>query len=198
MIAGHYATALVPYELTRQSQRTSFWVFLLAAQALDLAMLVFVQLGIERLNPENFFDFAFASSSSDMWVTHDILPSLAWAVAIGLLFWAATRKHVVALWCGALVFIHESCDLVVGYTHYWHGQDSMALGFNLYNEAPSTGLFIEAALCAAIVAWFCLRRAKSGNPVSSRLKWGLYAVLVGASLATLPIATRSVNAWLGL
>ena len=74
MIAGHYATALVPYELTRKTQRTSFWIFLVAAQFLDFAMLVFVTLGIEQLLPKNFLDFAFASSSSNMWVSHDILP----------------------------------------------------------------------------------------------------------------------------
>ncbi len=119
MIAGHYATALVPYELTRKTQHTSFWVFLVAAQFLDLAMLVFVSLGIEQLLPKNFLDFAFASSSSNMWVTHDILPALGWSVAIGLLFWAFTRKRVVAIWCGVLVFVHEIFDLLVGYTHYW-------------------------------------------------------------------------------
>ena len=198
MIAGHYATALVPYELTRKTQRTSFWVFLIAAQFLDLVMLVCVTLGIEQLLPKNFLDFAFASSSSNMWVSHDILPALGWSVAIGLLFWAFTRKWVVAIWCGVLVFVHEISDLVVGYTHFWYGADSMPLGFNLYHRAPVVGLLIEAALCAAIVAWFCWRREKNGAPVSSRLKWGLYAVLVGATLLTLPIATKSLNAWFGL
>ena len=198
MIAGHYATALVPYELTRKTQRTPFWVFLLAAQFLDFAMLVFVQLGIEQLQPENFLNFAFASSSSNMWVTHDIVPSLAWSVGIGLLFWAFTRKSVVAIWCGVLVFVHEICDLVVGYTHYWDGKDAMPLGLNLYQRAPVIGLLIEAALCAAIVTWFCWRRAKNGAPVSNRLKWGLYVLLVGGALATLPIATKSLNSWLGL
>ncbi len=74
----------------------------------------------------------------------------------------------------------------------------MPLGLNLYQRAPVVGLLIEAAICAAIVAWFCWRREKNGTPVSGRLKWGLYAVLVGATLLTLPIATQSLNAWFGL
>ena len=39
---------------------------------------------------------------------------------------------------------------------------------------------------------------ENGTPVSGRLKWGLYVVLVGATLLTLPIANKSLNAWLGL
>ena len=46
MIAGHFATALVPYELTRKSDPVPVWPFLLAAQFLDVLMLIFVSLGI--------------------------------------------------------------------------------------------------------------------------------------------------------
>jgi hypothetical protein len=197
MIAGHYATALIPYELTRRNLGTPFWIFLLAAQFLDLAMLALVQLGIEDLRPPMFMDFAFSTSSSNMWLSHDIIPVVLWSVAVGLLFWGITRKSVVALWCGALVVVHELCDLLVGYTHHLQGDNSPSLGLNLYQQAPVVGLLLEAGLCAAIVTWFCWRRARTGAPVSSRLKWGLYAVLVGSVLATLPIATRSLNAWIG-
>lgn len=197
MIAGHYAPALVPYELTRKTQRAPFWIFLLAAQFLDLAMLVFAGLGIEQLHPENFMDLAFSTSSSNMWLSHDILPVLIWSTAVGLLFWGFTHKSVVALWCGGLVLVHELCDLLVGFTHHWYGQGTPSLGLNLYQQAPAFGFLIEAALSGVIVAWFCWHRAKAGAPVSSRLKWGLYAVLVGSALSTLPITTRSLNAWLG-
>lgn len=198
MIAGHYATALVPYELGRKSHSGPLWIFLVAAQFLDLAMLIFVQLGIEGLWPSNFMDVAFATSSSDMWLSHDLVPAVIWSIVVGLLFWGLTRKNVVALWCGALVFVHELFDLLVGYTHHWHGKSSPSVGLNLYQEAPVLGLLLEAVLCGAIVAWFCWHRSRTGAPASTRLKWGLYALLMGSTLTTLPIATKSLNAWLGL
>ena len=49
MIAGHFATALVPYELTRKAHPAPVWLFLLAAQFLDLLMVTFVSLGIVDL-----------------------------------------------------------------------------------------------------------------------------------------------------
>ena len=198
MIAGHYAMALVPYELTRKTQRTALWVFLLASQFLDFAMLIFVQLGIERLQPKSVMDLAFKTSSAEMSDSHDIIPAILWSIAIGSIVWAATRKSIVALWCAALVALHEFCDLFVGFTHYVHGNDTLAVGFNLYNKAPVFGFLIETALCLSIVSWFCWHRATTGNPCSTRLKWGLYSILVGASLAQLPIATQSLNFWLKL
>jgi len=53
MIAGHFATALVPYELTRKAHPVPFWFFLLAAQFLDVLMVTFVTLGIETTTNKN-------------------------------------------------------------------------------------------------------------------------------------------------
>jgi len=198
MIAGHYAMALVPYELTRKSNKTTFWIFLLASQFLDFIMLIFVDLGIEALKPEKLMDLAFQTSSAEMTVSHDIIPALIWSIVVGTLVWLATRESVIALWCAALVSIHEIFDLFVGFTHNVHGSGTQALGLGLYNSDPVFGFLIEAILCFSIVSWFCWHRSATGTPCSPKLKWSLYVILVGASVAQLPIATQSLNVWLNV
>ena len=198
MIAGHFATALVPYELTRKTSPAPFWLFLAASQFLDFLMLVFVSVGVEKLEPTNFLTAAFVSMRSDMFVSHDVVPVFGWAILFGAIAWGLTRNRTVALWCAGLVLLHEVFDLVVGFGHYVLGRHTMGLGLDLYNRAPVVGMLIEAALCAAIVSWFCAHRARRNAPVSPRLKWGLYVSLVGFTLATLSIATRSLASRFGI
>ena len=68
----------------------------------------------------------------------------------------------------------------------------------LYVEAPIAGFLIEAAMAGAIVFWFCHRRAKSGQRVSTGTQVALYGILVGSTLATLPLANNSMSSLLGL
>ncbi|MDH4031064.1 MAG: hypothetical protein OEU49_09470 [Chromatiales bacterium] len=68
----------------------------------------------------------------------------------------------------------------------------------LYVEAPISAFLVEAAMGAAIVFWFCRRRAKSGQSVSTGTQVAPYGLLVGTTLATLPLAKNSINSLLGL
>lgn len=198
MVAGHYATALVPYELTRKTQGTGFWVFLLAAQFLDFLMLALLAVGVETFTPADFLEVSFVSMRTNMFVSHDILPVIGWATLFGFSVWAISKKPVVAFWCAGLILFHEICDLVVGFRHYLLGDNTAALGLALYNKAPIAAMIIEALMCAAIVFWFCRKRARQDDAVSPVLMWGLYGLLVGGALATLPIATRSLNSMFGI
>jgi len=197
MIAGHFATALVPYELTRKAHPVPFWFFLLAAQFLDVLMVTFVTLGIETMEPEDAFSVSFSGFQTNMFLSHDLLPVFGWAAVFGVATWLIWRKPVIALWCVGLVLFHEVCDLVVGFPH-----DVIPgvgpIGMALYVEAPISAFLIEAAMAAAIVFWFCHRRAKSGQSVSTGTQVALYGLLVGTTLATLPVAKNSVNSLLGL
>lgn len=197
MIAGHFATALVPYELTRKATAVPFWLFLVAAQFLDVLMLVFVTLGIESMEPEDAFSVPFSGFQTNMFVSHDLLPVLGWTVAFGVATWLIWREPVIAVWCAGLVLFHEVCDLVVGFPH-----DVIPgvgpVGMALYVEAPVAGFLIESVMAAAIVFWFCRRRAQRGQPVSTGTQVALYALLVGTTLATLPLANNSMNSLLGL
>lgn len=198
MIAGHFATALVPYELTRKSSPAPFWLFLLAAQFLDFLMLLFVSLGVEKLEPTNFLEAAFVTMHSEMFISHDIVPVLGWTALFSAAVWIFTGSRVITAWCAALVLLHEVFDLLVGFEHFVLGSDSPALGLNLYNRAPVTGLLVEAAICAVIVFWFCRHRAVRSEHVSITTQSGLYLLLVGSTLATLIMANQSLSSLLQL
>ncbi|GLS90108.1 hypothetical protein GCM10007916_11750 [Psychromonas marina] len=198
MLTGHYATALIPYELTRKEQRVGFWLFLLAAQFLDVLMLLLISVNIESFNPPNFFEASFSTITTNMFVSHDLIPVIGWAVLFGLVVWGITKKPVVALWCVGLIVFHELCDFIVGFEHFVFGTDTAPIGFALYSNAPVAGMLLEAVMCLAIVLWFTRKRANEGNPVSMMVKVGLYVILVGGALSTIPVATQSLNSLFGL
>ncbi|RTL31377.1 MAG: hypothetical protein EKK47_08015 [Burkholderiales bacterium] len=148
MVTGHFATALIPYELTRRQagrRQVPFWVFLLASQFLDFLMLALVAAGIEHLTPPDLLDLTFAGMRADMFASHDLLPVAGWSIGFGLLAWAVTRHRA-----------------------------------------------------AALAVWGFVRlRARAGQSVSRVTQWGLYGVLAGGTLISLPVAHTSVRTLLG-
>lgn len=198
MFMGHYATALVPYEKNADDSRAPFWLFLFAAQFLDFLMLVFVPLGLEQLIPGNFFKASFTNMRANMFLSHDFIPVLGWAFVFSLTVFIVMKNKRVALWCFGLIVFHELCDLIVGFKHNVMGINTTAIGFSLYHRAPVTGLVIETVLCATITWWYINKRAAKNRPLTSKTKWGLYLILVGGTLATIPLANQSLNQLLGL
>ncbi len=196
MVMGHFATALVPYQKSSGNPKASFWLFLLAAQFLDFLMLGFMAVGMETVSPENFFDASFAGMQTNMLYSHNLVPVTIWALGFTAVIYAVIRDVTVSLWCFALIVFHELCDLVVGFEHNLTNADSLAVGMKLYTVAPVAGLLIEVAMCAGLVWWFARQRANAGQTLSPRAKRGLYLVLVGGTLATMPIATQSITQWL--
>lgn len=196
MVMGHFATALVPYQKCRANPKASFWIFLLAAQFLDFLMLGFLVLGHETVTPDNFFDVSFAGMHSNMQYSHNLVPVAIWALGLAVVVYAVIRDIAVSMWCFALVVFHEFCDLVVGFEHNVTNIESTAVGMKLYTVAPVAGLLIEVAMCFGLVWWFARQRDNAGQPLSSRARRGLYLILVGGTLATLPIATHSITQWM--
>lgn len=198
MIMGHFATALVPTQQARSNPKAVFWLFLLAAQFLDFLMLGFMAVGLETVSPENFLNASFDGMQTNMLYSHNLVPVAILALGFGAATYAVLRDATVALWCFALIVFHELCDLVVGFEHNITTADSPSVGMSLYTTAPVAGILIEAAMCFALVWWFATQRAKDGHALSSGGKLGLNLVLVGGTLATLPIATHSVTDLLSL
>lgn len=200
MVSGHFATALLPYEFTRNQSGKSapFWIFLLASQFLDFLLLGFLATGVESLTPTNVLDLSFAGMRADMFVSHDLVPVVAWSVLFGFAVWGFTRQRAVALWCVALVGFHELCDLLVGFKHGLMADDHPSFGLGLYTEAPTTGLLIEALLSLVCVWLFVQLRAKHNRPVPLSTQRVLYGFLVGGALISLPIAHLSARQLLAL
>ncbi|MES2129040.1 MAG: hypothetical protein V4463_17370 [Pseudomonadota bacterium] len=198
MVMGHLATAFVPYQRCRGNAKATLCVFLLAAVGLDFLMLALVAAGIETITPPAFVDTSFSSARTAMDYSHDLVPVLGWALAFAMAVYALKRDRVVSAWCFALVLLHDACDLVVGFEHKLWNADSPAIGLKLYTSAPVAGLLIETVLCAGVVWWFARQRALCGHTLSRRAHISLYALLVGGTLACLPIANQSLATLLKL
>ena len=193
MFMGHYATALIPYEKLRTKTQTPFWVFLLAAQFLDILMMALVVGKIESLSPQDRDLARFHNMQTDMFVSHDILPVIGWAFAFSTIIWLITKQRIIALWCAGLILFHELLDYLVGFEHRIFderifGINGDWIGLNLYHKAPVLGLGIEALLCSICILWFFNQRSKKDNPVSIRLKIGLPLLLIGGCLAAVRMA----------
>lgn len=193
MFMGHYATALIPYEKLRGRTDTPFWVYLLAAQFLDILMMTLVVANIESLAPQDRDIARFHNMQTDMFVSHDILPVLFWSVLFAGFAWLITKQRIVALWCASLVLFHEFLDYLVGFEHRIYderifGTNSEWIGLNLYHNAPVLGMVIETLLCVACLIWFFDQRSKKDKPASLRLKLGLSLMLVGGCLMAFRLA----------
>lgn len=193
MVMGHYSTALLPYAYEENRKAAPFIVFLAASQLLDFIMFSFVLLGIEKLTPSQIMEVTFFNIDQNMMYSHDIVPVILISLVVAVIAGAAFKSMRVALWVLGLGILHELLDLTVGFYHNWFGPGTAQFGLNSYIRAPVASLVFEALLCAGIVTWYVRKRAADGQPVSKRTKYTLYGLLVGGTLALLPIAVKPLG-----
>ena len=198
MIAGHYATALVP-EQTPTAGLLAF--FLVASQLPDLAWFALTFLGLEPVHTHA------GPAHLELIITHDLLPVLPWlavSALAGRALFGTWRTGGVA---AALVAVHAACDLLSGYPHFVAGPDTPNLGFGLYYSAPHLAVVIEIVFAAAVLGWVVNRERQNGL-VRSGTTWAGRAFIFGGGLAmglatassltdlppngTLPLATAGV------
>ena len=193
MIIGHYAAALIPHE---RDPQTPLALYLFLANAADFLWLGAAAVGLEAPVPRSLFEASFANLHVAMPFTHDLVPTMGWAVLAAAVVYAATRRGAPAGWAAALVVAHEACDLLSGFSHWILGPATPAIGLNLYGRAPEVALLLEAAFGAGCTWWFVRARARAGRPLSGSTKWGLYATFVAGALVWLPIARTPLADWL--
>jgi membrane-bound metal-dependent hydrolase YbcI (DUF457 family) len=150
MFVGHYSASFLGKAL---APRVPLWVFLLAAQLVDVAWVVFILLGIERFHldptlPSNPLVLDY------MPYTHSLLGTVAWAGAAAAIvatrprFGAARAAVAVALvvcshWVLDVLAHRPDMTLVGGEPH---------LGLALWNR-PLLAYTIEITLLAGAAAF---------------------------------------------
>ncbi|MBI2890535.1 MAG: hypothetical protein HYY13_07085 [Nitrospirae bacterium] len=189
MVAGHFATALVPASRLRGGP---LWLFLLAAMVPDYLYFLLSLFGLERPLPVEFWTTSLKDMHGEMPYSHSGFSILVQALVMGGIAWFTTREPRAVLWCGALVVGHYLCDLLAGFQHEIAGIGSPMIGFNFYNNAPVMALALEALLSAGCVFWLVRGRRRSNLPLTPRQKVLLYVVFVGGSFLLLPIANESL------
>lgn len=190
MIIGHYATALIPYS---RHAKTSLLLFLIAANLNDLLWLVFASVGLEPTSPRNIVDTSFQNLQVVMTYSHDVVPTLVWALVMAGIGYAISKERAVALWCGALVILHLLCDLAAGYEHNVMGPNSMVLGTAMYRTSPYLALVIEMVFGGLCVLAFVAMEKRQGRPVSAKRQAVLFGVFIGGVALWLPTAATPMR-----
>jgi hypothetical protein len=179
MFIGHYAASMTARTGAR---RLPLWLFVAAAQLLDILWGLFMMLGVERAAPDpgvvEGLAFTFYPYS------HSLVAALLWSAAAAWLTRLAFRADGRgALLVGLVVLSHWLLDFLVHRPDMPIGIGGDArFGLGLWNY-PSLELALEIALFALVGAFLLRLFRREGRPL-----WPLAAFLLFG--AAFMIATR--------
>ena len=194
MIVGHYAAALVPYS---RLESRPLWLLLVCANVPEFLWLALALAGVEPTKPASLLDATFPNIDVHMTYSHNLIPGLIQGVIVFALVQAIWRDRPLALWCGALTFVHVLCDLLVGFKHELLGPDSPQVSLDTYGHAPVVAIGIELAFALGCVFAYLRSEARQGRPLSRRRTVALYAVFAVGILLWLPATSMSLGQTFG-
>ncbi len=152
MFVGHYGVA---FAVKTQRNKIPLWVLFVAVQLLDFLWAPFVLLGIERVR---FVPGITATNALDLYYmpyTHSLVGALFWsavAFAIYKIGWRNIASNSAALLVGFAVFSHWLLDLIVHRPDLAIYDDTLKVGFGLWNyRAIEFGLEIGILLFGAVL-----------------------------------------------
>jgi hypothetical protein len=195
LFVGHFAVA---FAAKRVAPGVSLGTWFIACELVDLLWPVFLLLGIESVRivpgitaftPLDFVHYPW---------THSFLMCIAWAIAMGALYWR--RDRVAAFAVGMVVLSHWMLDLIA------HRPDlplapgtDYKLGFGLWHSVPAT-LALELALFAVGFGWY-LGGTQARDRIGRYGLWGLlvflFAAYTGAAFGPPPPSVEAI-AWAGI
>ena len=133
MFVGHYSVA---FAAKSKKNRIPLWVLFVAVQLLDFLWAPFVLLGVEKVR---FVPEITATNALDLYYmpyTHSLIGALFWsalAFAIYKIGWRNIASNSAALLVGFAVFSHWLLDLIVHRPDLAIYDDTMKVGFGLWN-----------------------------------------------------------------
>jgi hypothetical protein len=133
MFVGHYGVA---FAVKTERNKIPLWVLFVAVQLLDFLWAPFVLLGIEKVR---FVPGITATNALDLYYmpyTHSLIGALFWsavAFAIYKIGWRNIASNSAALLVGFAVFSHWLLDLIVHRPDLAIYDDTVKVGFGLWN-----------------------------------------------------------------
>ena len=133
MFVGHYGVA---FAVKTPRNKIPLWVLFVAVQLLDFLWAPFVLLGIDKVR---FVPGITATNALDLYYmpyTHSLIGALFWsavAFAIYKIGWRNIASNIAALLVGFAVFSHWLLDLIVHRPDLAIYDDTMKVGFGLWN-----------------------------------------------------------------
>lgn len=166
MFVGHYGAS---YAIRATRPALPLWLLFVAVQLLDFVWSVLVLAGVEKVR---IVPGITASNPLDLYFmpyTHSLVAAIVWSMAAT----AACRSRPkfrhgpAAVWVGVAVFSHWVFDLLVHRPDLPLYDDTMKMGFGLWNF-PAIALALEAALLFGGMALYL----KKTSPVGSVGRFG--------------------------
>jgi hypothetical protein len=133
MFVGHYGVA---FALKTPRNKIPLWVLFVAVQLLDFLWAPFVLLGIEKVR---FVPGITATNGLDLYYmpyTHSLIGALFWSAAAFAIYkigWRNIASNSAAFLVGFAVFSHWLLDLIVHRPDLSIYDDTMKVGFGLWN-----------------------------------------------------------------
>jgi len=133
MFVGHYGVA---FAVKTERNKIPLWVLFVAVQLLDFLWAPFVLVGIEKVR---FVPGITATNALDLYYmpyTHSLIGALFWsavAFAIYKIGWRNIGSNSAALLVGFAVFSHWLLDLIVHRPDLAIYDDTLKVGFGLWN-----------------------------------------------------------------
>lgn len=179
MFVGHYSASFLG---KAAAPRVPLWIFILAAQLVDVAWAVFILTGIERFH----LDPTLPSNPlvlDHMPYTHSLVATLAWAavaaVAVSAAGYGSTRA---ALAVAAVVTSHWLLDVLVHRPDMTIAGSEPKLGLGLWNQ-PTLAFAIEILFLAGAAAIYTTK-ARVDDQTRSAIFRGVL-ILIAIQTATM-------------
>jgi hypothetical protein len=144
VFVGHYSAS---FAAKRIDSRIPLWLLFLAAQFLDVVWSPLVMLGVERMR---IVPGITASNALDLYYmpyTHSLVGALFLSLLAGVTYilWRGRSASKAGVLVAAAVFSHWILDLIVHRPDLALYDNTMKMGFGLWNF-PVAALVLEAAL----------------------------------------------------
>lgn len=187
MFIGHYGVA---YAAKTVAPKVPLAAYFLAVQALDVLFSIFVLSGVEHMEIVHKYTSYNPYRLYDMPITHSLVGSLGWAVAVSIVAALLRLPRRESLWLGLAVFSHFILDLTVHTPDLSiAGNDTAKFGLGLWNNVPAV-LVLE--LLVLLGGWLLFSRSKRSDATFPKQRNRIFVgILVLLTVATpfMPDAT---------
>jgi hypothetical protein len=161
MFVGHYAASFAAKAV---EPKTPLWVYVAAAQLLDIGWAGLNALGVEHTRVDQTLPGS-ALVLYDMPWTHSLPAAIVWSVAGAFVFALALRSSLMAAVVIALtIFSHWLGDLLVHRADLLLYPGGFKVGLGLW-DLPAPEQAVEMGLIALTGAWWAATRARLGRTI---------------------------------
>src|SRR5206468_6347870 len=169
----------VAFAVRTERNQIPLWVLFVAVQLLDFLWAPFVLLGIEKVRMVPGITATNALDLYYMPYTHSLVGALFWsAAAFGIykIGWRKTVSNAAALLVGFAVFSHWLLDLIVHRPDLAIYDDTLKVGFGLWNHR-GLEFGLEIALLVGGI-WIYLKRNRAIARKAGFITFGLVLIWV--------------------